>query len=153
MVSIRPFMRALFSFVPAKQKKDWQTIAWESKEATFRAERRHHQSEQKYYREREARSLLDYKFGALQKDMLRLHNNLNLQIFLGRIQGNPQGPRDKPNAAAPPPPQGPGIPDMPCKCNRPLPAQKGRRKFVSELVVRDSEHTITEVAALKYSVH
>ncbi|KAH9071004.1 hypothetical protein EDB83DRAFT_2313737 [Lactarius deliciosus] len=87
MVSIRPFMHALFSFVPAKQKKDWQTIAWESKEATFQAliwaERRHHQSEQKYYREHEAKSLLDYKFGALQKDMLYLQNNFNLCGALG----------------------------------------------------------------------
>ncbi|KAH9173473.1 hypothetical protein EDB89DRAFT_698171 [Lactarius sanguifluus] len=173
MVSICPFMRALFSFVPAKQKKDWQTIAWESKEATFqtliRAEQRHHQSEQKYYREHEAKSLLDYKFGALQKDMLCLQNNFNLrgalefsldeykkthkvpetsrmlllhhllkdqvyQTCLSSVTEHFQLRKEDVNS-----------------CARALYHELSKHAHgnTAELVVRDSEHTMTEVAALK----
>ncbi|KAI9432512.1 hypothetical protein H4582DRAFT_2061711 [Lactarius indigo] len=59
---VRPSIR-LFSSLPTKQKKNWQNIAWECRE--------------KYHEE--ARLRLEDKIGLLQQDILRLRNNFNLR--------------------------------------------------------------------------
>ncbi|KAH9160835.1 hypothetical protein EDB89DRAFT_698726 [Lactarius sanguifluus] len=148
-----PLMRVrLFSTLPIKQQ-NWQKLAWEYRE--------------KYHEE--ARLRLDDKIGLLERDILRLRNNFNLRgalefsldeykqmhkfqesgrtsllqhllkdtaynSCLTKVTERYQLRKEDINA---------------CACNLYHELSKHAHGNTAELVVVESEHTVTEVAALE----